>query len=65
MQVAAAMPRAAYQRMLPYLEQVQLEYGQVLYEPKRDQYVQITRSAQLPVERERRIVVASMALHEA
>ena len=28
------MPRAAYQRMLPYLEQVQLEDGQVLYEPK-------------------------------
>jgi len=30
----AAMPRQAYQRMLTGLEPVELDYGQVLYEPK-------------------------------
>ena len=30
----AAVPRAAYQRLLPTLEPVELTYGQVLYEPK-------------------------------
>jgi CRP-like cAMP-binding protein len=31
--VLAAMPRRAYLRMLPWLEPVQLDYGQVLYDP--------------------------------
>ncbi len=35
-QVLAAVPRKAYQAMLPGLEPVHLVYGQVLYEPPRD-----------------------------